>query len=264
MGMSKYSIAVANFFRIKTVLYIGEESLDVATRKGIHQVNGRRLARLAAEQEAADLIICESQFVLNSLPAHIRHKTIPIGTLVQHAFIQNETDTVAIQRSNNKFKICVIQTYLKKNVGFIYNIVNNLNFNVTIDVFGDASYFKDRELPKNTTIHGTIPFAKLKSEILKCNAILFPTLSDGGPRALIESCLLGIPVIASPNCIAPDVIHIFPNLTVVDLEKDEWISALELLIDPPRQSPSITDASNKKYENWIGQNFDHLVYRLSI
>lgn len=231
-GMSSLSLWTCQRLGIGAALYMGEEHPEPSRRKGIHKMWRYWIRELDTEIARARRVITESTFVRESIPTAFRSKGRVTYSIVSDLF----TSAGATRRPqvDGPRRLGMISTYPKKNARFAVDVARRLADDMEIEfhVFGDPHYFENNPetLPFVVVRYAHLPQGELIENMKAIDVFLFPTRSDGGPRALVEACLLGCDVISSPNCIAPDIRKYFPNLNVISLDVDKWVEGTRGLL----------------------------------
>ena len=122
------------------------------------------------------------------------------------------------------------------------------NPDITMEIIGHAddsymSFLKkmvdDLELAKNVFFKGFIPTQEeMHFEVLKARICILPTYNDTIPGTIVESMLLGIPVISYKTGGIPDLNKTQENLILLDQGDIEGLAEeiTKLLDDPVRQN----------------------------
>ena len=167
-----------------------------------------RNARRDEELSLANLIICNSNFTKNSLiDAGVKPSKITVIPLGFPEVIIGEP---------------------KKTDIFIFMYAGNLSFNKGIHILVEAwkelnlapnkaelhlygTYFLPEKLrqglPKNVHFFGNVQHQELMSVYKRANVFVNPTLADGFGMVITEAMANGLPVLASRNSAAPDLIE---------------------------------------------------------
>lgn len=231
-SMSKFSLRTCNFLRIRNILFVGEEYLVTSNAKGLHNIKTCWIRRAELELFNAERIFVESSFVRESLPVFYRSKTTVIFSPIHSAFEIFDGSTKKINL-NGPIKFGIVSTYYKKNTMFALRVLENISryCDVELHVFGDKSFFEnsyfENDLPFKIVLHSKVTnINSYITELSNIDAYLFPTLSDGGPRALVEIASLGSFVFSSQFCIAPDISQYFNNIYVLPLDVEKWVDSI--------------------------------------
>ena len=125
--------------------------------------------------------------------------------------------------------------------------------NFKLEVVGDGiereiaeKFVGNNKLEKSITFHGfqndPIPY------LLKADALVQPSLTEGMPMTLIESLALGIPVLANPVGAIPELIENHKNGLLTDIENsDVWKKALIELKNNYREIKETTESNQKEF-----------------
>lgn len=238
-NMSHLSLLLCNKLKINSVLYIGEEYLKSSKNRGVIEISNYWINNSYKEILAADTIIVESSFVKNSIPINFHNKILIVTSPINDLFRLNN---VKRDNVNNIIKVGIISSSTRKNTKFVISILEILStdHNFELHVFGDASFFTNTILTQinfKIIIH---PYIKLftQNDLIKyieelsiIDIYLFPSLSDGGPRSLIEVSMLGISIVCSPNTIGPDLSKYCSNIKTISLDINLWVLYLNSYIE---------------------------------
>lgn len=187
-----------------------------------------RNARRDEELNLADLIICNSNFTKSSLvDAGIKPSKITVVPLGFPEVIIGEP---------------------KKTDIFIFMYAGNLSFNKGIHILIEAwkelnlapnkaelhlygTYFLPEKLrhglPQNVRFFGNVQHQELMSIYKRANVFVNPTLADGFGMVITEAMANGLPVLASRNSGAPDLIeHSIDGLLMEAGNKNDLIEKM--------------------------------------
>lgn len=229
-GMSSNSARLCKFLKIKTCLWVGEEYLRSSQKRNILSIRKYWVKEIDICLDTVDLVLVESNFVLESLPIKVHKKTHVIFSLVSDNFLN--PPEIITNSSSRPLRVGIISTSYRKNTKFAIDVLSDIKAkdDCEIHVFGDLTYFKNGPMPKDKikiVLNKYYDNDEAYINALKMiDIFLFPSISDAGPRSLLEVALLGISVVASKNSIAPDLEKYFPNITALDLTKKLWIDEI--------------------------------------
>jgi alpha-maltose-1-phosphate synthase len=185
----------------------------------------RRVERKVAEIDLADHVLCPSSFVQGSLPQDRRRcsKTIPLaierGTLAANSvrkpvflFVGNITMRKGVHRLLRAWKqLKAFRTHELRLIG---------------DMFLSKKFLEDfRDM---FTHFPRISHRELDRHYAESSVFVFNSAADGFGQVILEAMSNGLPVIASRNCGAPDIIeHGREGLLIEYGNDDQLCAALE-------------------------------------
>ena len=225
-NMSLNSLKLAKRLDIKTFVYQGNASLRYDCKRLLVESLNSYILRQEKEQKIADKIIVESTFVKTTVLEPYRNKVIVIPT---PAIVHKKKAIKKTEKDGNvdSISVAIIQANKRKNTDFALKALEFVadSYKVNVQIFGrcDICIFETKGITVNIT--GNLPREKYLKKLTDCDIALFPTLSDGGPRALLECLSLGLPVISSKYCIAPDLD--IKNLQILELDEQLWASKIK-------------------------------------
>jgi len=251
-GMSMLALQTAKKLGKKTILV--RSSAHIAVQNRILQEEYQQFGQAFSipekeiqtelqEYEVADYIEVPSTFAYNSFVAQGIHP----GKLLRHPLgvsLERFTPSGPIECSSEK-TIQVIylgNLSLQKGVQYLFMAARQFALNNRIFQFhfiGQLmpeikTWLDQNGLPENCQLHGFIPQQQLNL-LLRPGAIgVVPTLHDGFSQAIPQMLACHMPVIATPNSIAPDVIIDGENGFIVTARSPEAIvEKLQQLKDDP-------------------------------
>jgi len=88
-------------------------------------------------------------------------------------------------------------------INAIYTLIKEYKINVTFHIFGTGplknrleKYVRKHNLEKNVIFYGFVSRDILLQKLSKCNVLLFPSLYEACPTALLEANAMGIPAVS--------------------------------------------------------------------
>ena len=112
--------------------------------------------------------------------------------------------------------------------------------------------------------HGSLYFEKLLNIYNNCNIFVFPSLGDGYGLVILEALATGLPVIASRNCGAPDIIQDEYNGFLIDAGSTKQLKEKILwFYNHKEELPRMSDNAVKSVSNMTWKHYgDSLVEQL--
>ena len=218
-------------------------------------VPAKTLAELSQEIHLADQIICASSVTARSLEMEgvcsSRIKVIPYGVdTALYPYKRREPLT-----QGGVFHIIFIGSLnQRKGITYLLEAMSDIS-NVALHVVGRGIFDENLINKSNFPVylHKNIPHSELVSLLHQSHCFVLPSLVEGFGQVILEAMATGIPVIASENTIAYDIIKNGDNGFVVPIRNALAIKdALELLISNPDLSVDVGYKgyiTAKKY-NW--------------
>ena len=167
--------------------------------------------RLEQEPHRADHVFAASEFTKQTLlEAGVAEQKIiklPLGADVSRIKYQTKKKSIkdrplkllyagmVTQRKGIKYLLDAMGSFQKKDVEL--HIIGN--------VFGAKEEFEKHAA--NYIYHGSISQQELFEKYCEYDALVLPTIFEGFALVVIEAMAAGLPVIATPNCIGPDIIQ---------------------------------------------------------
>ncbi len=206
-----------------------------------------RLRRKQAELDLADVIVCASSFVKNSLIERglpvSRLRVLPYGVAVP-------TIRTHAPRQPRPLRLLYAGAIgPHKGIHHLFQALRGLPqsaFHLTLAgqwMPGFRNWIERRfTVPFQDA--GRLASPLLSAEYRKADVLLFPALRDGFGLVLVEAMAHGLPVIASTSCAAPDLIRdgveglLVPPSNPVRLRK-----AIQTLLDRPQLAPAMSEAA---------------------
>lgn len=151
------------------------------------------------------------------------------------------------------------QELKKRNIDFVFDLIG------TGEMLEDVKSFVDTNgLKNNVVIHGHIDDRQQINSILRgSDLFVFPSLSEGSPRVVIEAMSQGIPVVSTPVGSLPTTFENCNNIRFFDFDNaqqaveiiDEYINKKELFV---RQRESAYQEIKSKYtiEKFLSKVFN--------
>lgn len=177
-------------------------------------INHQVIEKMKQEYEQTDYIMTLStnsrqSFIQQGIPAH-KILQVPCGTDVEF-FIEPPIN----QRKDNKFRIIFVGLLnLRKGLPYIIEAWNMLNLpeeKTELLLVGNLQkdfyyYIKNKTFKKNIVFYGSTNRSTLKKLYYQSTIFVLPSIEDGFGMVMGEAMACGLPIIATTNTGAPDVI----------------------------------------------------------
>jgi glycosyltransferase involved in cell wall biosynthesis len=189
------------------------------------------LERRKEERELADAILCASSFTRDSL--------ITVGVAREKIFVEpygvDQAVFVPGDEKFQRFSVVWASSYTQtKGIGYLLEALARepvpgielvlAGYPYGVDV---VAKYEDRVRVRRL---GHLSREEVARAMARSHAHVFPTLVEGFGRNIIEAMAAGLPVVATPNCAAPDLIENGVNGFIVPIrdidaicEKLAWI-----------------------------------------
>ncbi|HUJ10284.1 MAG TPA: glycosyltransferase family 4 protein [Verrucomicrobiae bacterium] len=189
------------------------------------------------EYSLADVIVTQSTFAAASFPQSLAERVlcIPLGVDVESFRASKE------EIAGRQFRICngaklrvlfVGTKSFRKGLLDLAEITRRAAGRFEIRLVGpteSAAISLVNDLGKRTEVQPAVPEAKLREIYAWGDLFVFPTIEDGFAMVLAQAHANGLPILATSNCAAPDLIHeggtgwILPiRCPAAFVEKLEW------------------------------------------
>lgn len=167
-----------------------------------HHPGEWELTRYAAETQMADLILCPSEFVMDSC----RFVGVPDSRLrlLPYGFDPGVFAAPPLPpASTEPLRIVFVGTFCTRKGSHLllpaFAALREAHPRAELHVFGDV-----QDAPANTppgvSLHGRIPQPELATRLRRMHLMAFPTLFEGSAYAVYQALASGVPVITTRNC----------------------------------------------------------------
>ena len=219
-----------------------EEDIAPDWSDNLHTISQERLEKMDEELELSDHIIVASTYAKKTLPNKFSSKNltiIPYGapTIISEEALKNKN------YHDKKLKVLYIGALRQqKGISYLFDAIDQLGKNIELNIIGAPySLNLNKALTTNLAKHNWIPsmsHTHILEYIYNCDVLILPSLAEAFGLVLLEALSRGLPIIATVNTGAPDVIT----------------HGKEGFIVPIRDSYAIA-----KHLNYLDENRDELV-----
>lgn len=186
---------------------VEEEILDGERRahpgwcnpQGTPRELGRFITRERAEWDAADTIVCGSEFVREQIEACggpiEKCRVVPYGVEVAAA-------VPVKKRHQMPLRVLSVGTPgLRKGTPYLLEAAERLSRQAEFRIVGAGQVppLVERHLPSHIRFMGQVPRAEMHQQFCWADVFVLPSLCEGSATATYESLAFGVPVICTPN-----------------------------------------------------------------
>jgi glycosyltransferase involved in cell wall biosynthesis len=199
------------------------------------------LQRRKEERELADAIVCASSFTRDSLIK----VGVPKEKIVIEPYGVDQSVFTPGDEKFERFSVVWASSYTQtKGIGYLLEALARepvpgielvlAGYPYGVDV---VARYEDRVRVRRL---GHLPREQVARAMARCHAHVFPTLVEGFGRNIIEAMAAGLPVIATPNCAAPDLIENGVNGFIVPIrDVDAICERLAWIHDHPEEAAAM-------------------------
>lgn len=183
-------------------IFAGAEADPRNAGVSFHHPGGWELTRYAAEVQMADLILCPSDFVMDSCrfvgAPEARLRLLPYG-FDPGVFAPAHTAPAPAE----PLRIVFVGTFCTRKGSHLllpaFAAVRAAHAAAELHVFGDVQD-APATTPSGVTFHGRIPQPELALQLRRMHLMAFPTLFEGSAYAVYQALASGVPVVTTRNC----------------------------------------------------------------
>ena len=228
-------------------------------------------SRIVREIESADLILCPSNFVRDSM---VQNGIPEEKCFISHFGVDTETFRKRTRLPENPRFICVGSLTLRKGHQYLFRAFKKVKAVLPnaelICIGGIRPDFKIefRKWRGDFEHLSAVPHKKLAEILTNCSAFVFPSLEEGFARVLSEAMSAGLPILASYESGATTIIRdgvdgiiLKPRdidgmahaMIKVAHNHDLNVSLGNAAYDAGAKSNTWTDYANRLYYNYLGR-----------
>jgi len=182
---------------ISIILYLPEYVLTViAAKKSIVYTNGYHIAKKLKKYNVKSIPVISSTLVEKDFIENNNKKDNLILSMVYLGYIRYSKGIKTIMELLSKLKA--------ENVHFHFHFIGDGEMSSDLKLF-----LEKRKIIKNVTLHGHIEQRSTINKIINnSDLFIFPSLSEGSPRVILEAMSQKIPIISTPVGSLP---YVFKN-----------------------------------------------------
>lgn len=206
-----YDLPIAYWQTLRRLLNEEAERLPgwKATLAGGVNDSENKLSRKTKELELAEVVICPSQFVANSLPENVRkQKKVVVALFGSPA--AGPAKVKAASASRKKLRVLFVGSMSqRKGLGDLFAAMKSLNrSDVELVVMGSPATAMDFYAKEyNGFIHeSTRPHAQVLELMRSCDVFCLPSIVEGRALVMQEAMSQGLPLVITPNTGGEDLI----------------------------------------------------------
>jgi glycosyltransferase involved in cell wall biosynthesis len=223
-----YDLPIA-YWSLRKKLYQEEQELRPEWTKRLQGVGDSddKLNRKTEEASAADLIVCPSDFVKESIPGRIKNQSkivvVPFGSPTSH-FDESRVK----QDVKGPLRILFVATLSqRKGLADLFDALRLMpKGSVELHAIGLLEHELDfyRKRCDCFIYHGTMPRQKVLEHMQHSDVFVLPSIAEGRALVIHEAMSQGLPVILTPNTGAMDLIDEYENGFLVPIRDPEKIA----------------------------------------
>lgn len=210
-----------------------------------------KLARKDEELDLAEVVVCPSEFVLNSLPAEVRDSKCCVLAPFGSPTVEEEIGAVRSDRGGEKLRILFAGSMTqRKGLADVFAAMRLLHrSDVELVVMGTPivpmSFYRSQYA--DFRYEPTRSHAEVLRLMKTCDALVLPSLVEG--RALVqqEAMMCGLPIIVTSHAGGEDLIDQGETGFLVPIRSPEAIAEkIEWLAGRRKELPRMRAAARKK------------------
>jgi len=206
--------------------------------------------RERAEWEAADLILCSSDFVREG----IRRVGGPVGRCVVVPYgVDLNLDDVERAKTRNDEPLHVLTVGsigLRKGSPYVLRAAQLCGAAVSFRMVGAIGVTEDArsQLSRHVTLTGRVPRSEIQDHYAWADVFLLPSLCEGSATVTYEALAAGLPVICTSN--TGSIVRDGKEGFLVPIRDAEAIAEkIEILASDPTQREEMSRQARRRYED---------------
>jgi glycosyltransferase involved in cell wall biosynthesis len=221
-----------------------------------------KLARKAEEMELAEVVICPSQFVADSLPESARIKKKIVVAPFGSPRISSATGHVQI--AGRKLRVLFAGSMTqRKGLGDLFSAMRLLNRNdVELVVMGSPQVpmeFYHRGFNRFTHEPGR-PHAEVLKLMRSCDVFCLPSIVEGRALVMQEAMSQGLPLIITPNTGGQDLIEEGKTGFLIPVRRPDKITEkIAWFADNRDLIPEMSQAAKKKASQLTWDSYQKII-----
>ena len=246
-----YQLPTAYWRQVQLLMNRELEEFPCICRAAVdkHEFGPKRTERKDVELELADQVLCPSTFVRESVSRHSTKRPvfIPFGT--------DSNVSEPARRSRKKVFLYAGNITMRKGVHRLLIAWKKIKayrtheLRLVGDMFLSQTFLNEF---RGMFVHvPRVSREELDQHYNQASALLFNPVADGFGQVILEAMGHGVPVIASRNCGAPDVMKHQSEGLLVDYGADEQLgSAIDWALAHPSELSEMGHQARRKAESW--------------
>jgi len=189
-------------FEKKILKEESESKSEWCKEKDKYRYNQKMLERENKEWKHADVILCGSRFVKETIKKcggpYNKCKVVPYGI-----DLQNVNEKVSIGKNKSKkIRVVTVGTInIRKGIQYTYEAASKLRHCADFRVVGPIGIPENalEKLRRRVEVTGPVPRSQVESHYQWADVFLLPSLCEGSATVCYEALAHGLPVITTPN-----------------------------------------------------------------
>jgi glycosyltransferase involved in cell wall biosynthesis len=226
-----------------------------------NRMSDEKKARKNMELELADIVICPSQFVFDSIKKHTDHahkvRVVPFGT-PSEALTQG--NPLIGNQDTSPLKVLFAGTLTqRKGLADVFEAIKLIGSKqIQLHVIGapimNMKFYSDR--CPTFIYHPTRPHLQVLELMKRCDVMLLPSIIEGRAQTQLEALACGLPLIVTRNAGAEDMVDEGESGFLVPAGSPERIAEkLVGLIGDRNLLESMKRAAQLKAQSWTWKNY---------
>lgn len=206
-------------------------------------------ARMNRELQQADVVLCPSNFVRDTMVANGLR---PDRCIINPFGVNTSVFTPRLHPPDRPRFVCVGTICVRKGYQYLFRAfakVKAVYPNAELICVGDVKCDFRKELPRwagTFTHHPALTHAELSELLRSCTAFVFPSCEEGFARVLSEAMATGLPLVASYESGATTLLEDGVEGFIVSHDPDTIAAAMLRLVADPALNRRMGEAAYKK------------------